>query len=114
MKFGAGVTVTRLRAGRVDDGYDGTRPDWTTASSKQIEGCGLAPRVGDEFAQRGREGAEVLWTLYAPHGADITYHDRIRTPDDGVFNVEGDPGEWSHPMTGWDAGTAVALSRVEG
>jgi len=113
--FPHGVTVTRLRAQLVYDGYQGGsgRRDWANPDRLSIPGCGLAPTLIDEDRQYGAETVPEGWTLYAPTGADIAAVDRVETPH-GVFAVEGEPSPWEHPMTGWKPGTVVKLRKVEG
>lgn len=112
LPFARGITVTRLRGTRVDDGYGGERIDWSDPDRLTIKGCAIAPLVEDEQLDRGREGVVHAWTLYAPW-SDITAWDRIDTPQ-GVFNVDGDPGLWQSPYTGAKPGMTVRLVRVEG
>lgn len=111
------VTVTRLRAAagatdRYGDPTDGTDNELA------IHGCGLAPRTDEENTsngrRNGRHGVPIGWTLYAPYGADIEPTDRVRLPDGTVCDVEGEPADWEHMWTDWQAGTAVALKRYEG
>lgn len=63
-------------------------------------------------------------TLLPPDGADIRPTDRIRLPGDeptaggadpyesAPWAVEGDPGEYQNPMTGWRPGGIVRVERV--
>lgn len=111
--FAHGLTLTRLRGTKVDDGYNGTRIDWTNPDRLTIPGCGLAPRVEDELLARGRQGVVVGWTAYLPFGSDVTHEDRVETPY-GVCDVNGDPGNWESPYTGRKPGMTVTLDRVEG
>lgn len=111
--FTSGVTVTRLRAAKVDDGYNGTILDWSSPARLAITGCGLAPRVDEENRTQGRQAVAIGWTLYAPYGADIDFDDRVETPH-GTFEVEGEPGHWRSPLSGREHGTTVALRRVDG
>jgi hypothetical protein len=111
--FANGVTVTRLRGDTVDDGYNGSRIDWTTPDELEIPGCALAPRVEPELRDDGRQGVFHAWTLYMPYGADIAAHDRVDTPQ-GLFEVEGEPGDWRSPYTGREHGATVHLQRIDG
>lgn len=114
MGFPFGETVTRQRGQKVADGYGGVVTDWSLPTTDVvIGGVGLAPRVDDEIGTPGRGGVVIGFTLYAPFGVDVTFEDRLVTPY-GLFEVEGEPGPWRNPMTGWEAGTTMALRRVVG
>jgi hypothetical protein len=78
-----------------------------------IEGAFVAPRQSTEPDDRGRAGVVVGLTLYAPHGTQIAPSDLIEV--DGVsYHVEGEPGVWEHPATGWRPGVVAALTRAAG
>lgn len=113
MNLAKGVTVTRLRAAKVDDGYNGVRLDWSHPDRLDIPGCAMAPRVEDERRQQGRQGVLEAWTAYLPYGSDVTFEDRLLTPH-GTFEVEGAPNPWRNPYTGRQAGMTVYLQRVDG
>lgn len=109
-----GVTVSRLRGAEVSDGYGGTILDWDNPTTVQIDGCAVAPRIADEERDRGRQGVNIGWTVYAPGvDHDITHLDRMEIPA-GVFEVEGDPNPWSNPYTGNKPGTVIQLRRLDG
>ena len=112
LPFSKGMTVTRLRGTRVDDGYGGERIDWTTPARLTIQGCGIAPLVEDEQNQAGQSAAIEAWTLYAPW-SDIRFDDRIDSPH-GLFEVDGDPGLWESPYTGRRPGMTVRLRKITG
>jgi hypothetical protein len=62
-----------------------------------------------------RESPEVVLglSLYGPVGLDVLRTDLVEV--DGVtYEVEGEPGTWVHPRTGWAAGMTVALRRATG
>jgi len=87
-----------------------------------IDGCVWAPRtnttdggIGEEPMPQGRHGAVVGFSLFPPPGADIRRTDQVRlTGIYGLFEVEGEVGEWVSPYTGMAEGGQVALRRVEG
>lgn len=113
-QFPNGVDVTRLRGTEVDDGYGGKVISWAAPASATIPGVALAPRVGDELHAPGRDGVVVGLTLYSlDANADITYRDRIQYGGT-LYEVEGEPGRWSSPYSGFPHGLTVALRRVEG
>lgn len=109
-----GETVTRHRGQKVDDGYGGTVIDWSAPTADlTIVGVALAPRIEDEVGGAGRTGTIDGYTMYAPFGIDITFEDRVTTPY-GLFEVEGEPGHWRQPHTGWGAVATILLRRVIG
>lgn len=109
-----GETVTRKRGQKVSDPYGADVIDWSLPTDDlEIVGVGLAPRTDDEVGGPARGGVVIGMTLYAPFGVDVTWEDRIVTRY-GLFEIEGQPGPWSQPMTGWDAGSTMALRRVDG
>lgn len=84
-----------------------------TTETVTLTGCGVAPRSSDDITDRGRQGVIVGLTLYAPHGTDLRYSDRIEV--DGVlYEVDGEAGSWKSPLSSWEAGIEVALRRAQG
>lgn len=51
--------------------------------------------------------------LLVPPGTDLVPTDKVRVRGD-VYDVDGDVGEWTSPLTGTSAGLQVALKKVEG
>jgi hypothetical protein len=103
----------------VDDGYGGTRLDWTDVDELDLGKAAIAPvarsgvNSGDEV-DAGRQGTEIVATLYLLGvGFDVEGADRISTPAQ-VFEVDGQPEEWSSPWTGEGKYTAINLRVVEG
>lgn len=106
-------TVVRLRAQRVDDGYNGTRPDWTSTSDLKIRRCLVVPGRSEEMRDQGREGVEVRWTVYVDGRCDVQAGDRLRIPfDPEPLAVEGDPRYWEN--LGGRSGTVIELVDVRG
>lgn len=103
------VQVRRSPGGH--DAY-GDPTDGTSARAI-LDDAFVAPRESTGTTERGREGVVVGLTLYAPHGTRIEPSDLFEV--DGVtYSVEGDPGVWCHPATGWRAGVVAALTRAAG
>lgn len=106
-----GETAIRLRAGEpvVDAmGQEIPGPDTETP----VVGCAVWPRTSDEREQSRAQVVTGL-TLFVPVGADVRATDRFRVRGE-VYQVEGEPGFWSSPLTGHAVGTEVALTRVTG
>lgn len=115
MSFAFGEKITVLRAPSVLDEYSGdvTGLDWTLATRKTIDGCGIAPVSSGEPLLDNRTQVDSQVEVYAPYGADIKALDRLVIR--GItWAVEGEPAAWRHPMTGWQPGTVIRAVKVEG
>lgn len=79
-----------------------------------IAGAGFAP--GSSVEDNDRKAQVVTTgTLYVPAGAmQVTAQHRIRFPGGLVWSVDGTPGDWSSPLTGWQAGREIRLRRATG
>lgn len=97
------VTITVLRGGRDQHG------DPLPTAPHDIADCIVYPRYSSENDTRG-EQVIVGKAVLAPPGADILATDQVRI-DGVVYDVEGEPGDWSHPFVDWHAGVQVALTR---
>ena len=56
-------------------------------------------------------------TAFFPYGYDIHEHDHVRVltgPLAGLYAVDGEPGHWKNPFTGWSPFTTVNLVVVRG
>ena len=112
MGLAHGRTVTIVRGST--DGYDEYGdPSSGSVSRTVVRGCAVAPRSSSEPDARGRRGVVVGLTLFAPHGTDIRFTDTVEV-DGTAYEVEGEPGVWVSPFTGWSPGVEVALSRAGG
>lgn len=83
----------------------------------EISGCALARSTLSEIDDRGREGVISSLTLYAPAGADLLATDQVEItsgPVAGLYELDGEPFEWTSPYTGWTPGLEVSLRRAEG
>jgi hypothetical protein len=97
------VTVTVQRRPEEDIHGDGTWSD-----HHELPGCFWAPRTSAENNDR-RQAVITGRTLYAPAGSDLLPTDRVRLPDQTTWRVDGDPGPWTNPFTGWSPGVEAAL-----
>jgi len=109
--FQHGESVTVLRPGTLDRYGDPVPGNPSTTHT--IEGCAFAPRSSTELHAQVNTVIVGL-TMYAPSGADIKATDTIQRSDGTRWNVEGQPGVWSSPFTGWQPGIVAALERVTG
>ena len=106
------TTIVRVRQtpGGVDEFGD---PIPSSETRTTLAEAFVAPRTTDELTNLGRTGVVIGLTLFTPFGTDIEPDDQVEV--DGVlYEVDGQPGDWANPLTGWEAGTTVALTRVEG
>lgn len=111
MTFAQGISVTIERGGGRDQ-YG----DPTPSVEHVVADCAVEPRVSTELDNRATTVIVGL-TLMCPFGSDIVPTDRIRidvAPWKGRYDVQGEPGHYRHPWTGWEAGTVVALTRRSG
>jgi hypothetical protein len=106
------ATVIRVRS--APGGFDVYGDPVASAEARTtLEGCAVAPRSSDEHSDRGRQGVIVGLMLYAPYGTDLLFTDQIEV--DGVlYNIDGEVGSWKNPLSTWEAGVEVALSRAAG
>jgi hypothetical protein len=106
-----GPTITRVRSipGGVDQYGD---PIPGSEDSLVILGAFVAPRTSEDADGRARPGVIVGLTLFAPYDADIDFGDEFDIS--GLrWRIDGVPGQWRQPWTGWEAGMSVALVRAE-
>lgn len=115
MMFAAGETVTRLRATAKLDRSSGemTGADWISPSTLVILGCAFDPGTSTEPLERGRDAVLTQPTVYAPAGSDVLAGDRLVVRG-RTWEVDGDPGDFRSPFTGWHPGVAIALKAVSG
>lgn len=104
--FGIQVIVHRATA-------PSRRGDPPAVTTHTIDGCAIAPRYSSE-ALDGRDTVVVGRDLFAPTGADIIATDVIEDPGGQRWQVDGEPGPWTNPFTGWTPGVQVALKAVAG
>lgn len=94
-------------------------PDVGTATETEIPGplgyasAFTAPRTSSDINEPGRAGVIVGLSLYMAEGFDLKHSDHVKV-DGTLYRVDGEPGNWPHPMTGWKPGSEVALVRAEG
>lgn len=106
-------TFTRLRATAKVDRSSGLETDLDWSAPDELAFTGLFAPASTEVTEVGRAPVTSLPTIYAAFGVDVTACDRVEAR--GVtWEVVGDPADWHHGMTGWDAGTAIQLRRVDG
>lgn len=84
-----------------------------TETTEPITGAFIAPRQSSDINDPGRAGVIIGLTLFLPFGFDLRHDDDIDI-DGTRYRIDGDPGDWYQPMTGWEAGATVALVRAEG
>lgn len=108
--FGKTITVLRDSPGGLDKHND---PVASTTASATIAHCGVAPRYSSEPNTLARNGVIIGFTIFAPSGSDIIYTDRIKI-DGLVYDIEGEPANWSSPFTGTEFGMEFAVKRAIG
>ena len=117
--FAFGETFTRLRAPLVSDPYsvEDIRAEWDDEDNPpdelDIEDCAFDPGGSDEPVEAGRQAVITKPTVFAPFGSDIEAADRLIVRGK-TYSVEGNPGDYRSPFTGWEPGRVVELKLVEG
>jgi hypothetical protein len=114
VRHGETITVRRPAS-------PGTSPrgDPLPATEHTVAGCVIAPQVSigqnasGEIVDR-RDTVITGLALFAPPNADIRPTDRIVRADGTVWEVEGEPGDWLSPFTGWHPGIQLGIRRVTG
>lgn len=107
--MGSNATIVRLRGRSLDNLGEPTGTDTRTT----LADCFVAPRSSTTIDDQGRGGAVVGLSLSGPYGTDLLHTDRVEV-DGTVYDIEGEPGQWKHPTTTWEAGFEVALQRSQG
>lgn len=107
--FGHGESVLHHVATTSRNAVGQTRT--THAAPVEVPGCAFAP----ESTQEPRDGTQVRTVstakLYVPPGLVVQPSDEFTVR--GVrYAVEGDPGQWVNPFTGWAPGAEIKLRRV--
>lgn len=113
--FPYGEIVTRLRGTPAENPYSGepTSLDWTSPDELDIPGCGFDPGGSEEPLAQGRDAVITQPRIFAPAGVDVAAHDRIVVRG-RTWQVDGDPADYRHPMTGWKPGVVINLKAVSG
>lgn len=114
LPFGQAVTVyVEVR--------DARHGDITRGDERVVEGVAWWPRTSVEGSGTPGMGADLRTarlttglTMLAPPGHGITARHRVILPDGQEYRVEGAPGQWRSPLTGWSPGDQIELERVEG
>jgi hypothetical protein len=114
MNFPHGVMVTLVSTTVTDDGLGNTTEESVTY---EWGPCAIAPRYATESTDPRVAPLIVGKTVMGPpldvDPADLTISsaDSLILPD-GTYQVEGLPGEWVSPFTGWAPGLEVQVKKV--
>jgi hypothetical protein len=111
MDFPHGLVLTIRSGGESVDKYG----DATGSSSDASWGpCGIAPRTSAERSDSRSPAVVTGLTIYGP-AATIAADAQVVIPSgpySGTWDVEGIPGVWQSPFTGWAPGIEVAVKRA--
>uniref|UniRef100_A0AB39CF81 Head closure Hc1 n=1 Tax=Cutibacterium phage vB_CacS-HV1 TaxID=3236917 RepID=A0AB39CF81_9CAUD len=112
--FPYGETVVMLQSTvRVDDLGDRVE-DWGHPVETVYHNVAIYASLSQEDEAAGRDTDWEHWSMLFKQpvkGADYRCRWRIRGV---VWEADGSPMVWHHPMTGWDAGTQVNVKRKKG
>lgn len=108
MDFAAGKTLTLQSVTTTDDGLGNS----TESVVESLWGpCAVAPRYATESSGPRSPAVIVGLTVYGP-ATVINSDDRVLI--DGVlWQVDGLPGVWESPFTGWAPGVEVPVKRAD-
>ena len=118
MNFPHGVMVTLVSTTTADDGLGNTTE---TTASYQWGPCAVAPRYAHESTDPRVPPVIVGKTVMGPptmrdeSDAVVPFaanSDDAMTLPDGTYQVDGLPGEWVNPFTGWAPGVEVPVKRT--
>lgn len=107
MDFPYGEIITLVSTTTTDDGLGNTT---TTTTSADWGPCAVAPRYAQESTDPRVPPVIVGKTVYGPPvtiGADDTL-----VIGGVTYEVDGLPGEWVNPFTGWAPGIEVPVKRA--
>jgi hypothetical protein len=111
-RFGFGQPVTRIRP--VPRNAFGDRPAGAPADARAALGLGaFAPSTSTEDTLTRGDTVATSGTVYLPHGSDVRATDRLEIGAD-VWEVDGDPADWSSPLTGTQGPMEVRVRKVTG
>ncbi len=112
--FPNGESVTIQTPGSTStDRYGNTTADWSNPTETVVDGVAVAPRHDRENPGDARSAVIVGYQLLMPATASVDAHSRVVVRGE-VHEVDGMPGLWRHPMSGWEPGVEVLTRRVEG
>lgn len=111
--FGEPITVTTLTQSGTDD-YG----DPVTASTSIVRTGAFAPAIGSESTNGQDQVVTQPQVFFTGQDADdvaaVIDSASTLTVRGLVYQVDGDPGDWRSPFTGWHAGLTVPLKRTAG
>jgi len=107
MDFPHGVTITLRSTVTTDDGFGNAT---TETTESQWGPCAVAPRYATEQADPRVPPVIVGKIVYGPPTA-IDSDDTL-VIDGETYQVDGLPGEWTNPFTGWQPGIEVPVKRT--
>lgn len=115
--FAFGEPVTVKSPGTKTDPYSGAETeDWSPAavSTRVVPLCAIYPRMSEEPLEVGRTAVISGYTIILPPGDPITRRDRVSFRNVTDREVDGDPFDYLHPMTGWRPGVVANTKGVDG
>ncbi|WP_353809080.1 hypothetical protein [Agromyces sp. SYSU T00194] len=105
-----GETVTIIRQNDSPSGEDSQGNPVFGTTEVPVTGCAFAPAASDESGTT--YGGRVIsgGTVYAPSGTVFRPSDMLRIRGE-IWQVDGEPGQWTSPFTGTGWGVEVAVKR---
>lgn len=116
MDFPFGETVLFLPhlGDATDDAHGNPVDSWAAESAGvAIPGCAFNPGTSVESAEGNRNSVTTTPELYCPRNAPITAKGRVLVRGE-LYEVDGNPGRYVNPFTGWAPPLVVKLRQVSG
>lgn len=112
--YGETVTLRRTATSGVDEyGNDVIVSEQTVVRNVAVWPRTSSGTTGGGETLGDRDTVIVGLTLLVPPGVLVTATDQVDVRGK-TYDVDGEPGVWRSYLTGYRAGTEVALRRVEG
>lgn len=110
--YGIPVTFRPYRPGAVDS-HGNAVDAWGPGTT--VPRCAFDPGTSVESFQPGRGAVNTTPTVYLDPADDLPIGPRDLAVIEGrTYRVQGWPGRYVHPLTGWAAGTVVQLVITDG
>lgn len=109
MAFAHGEWITVMSTTTTRDEYG----DAVTESTQFEWGpCAVAPRYATESTDPRTAPVVVGKTVYGPTPPTPLDSDDVLLIDGLAYEIDGEPGKWRSPFTGWEPGVEVAVKRA--
>lgn len=115
MDYPHGEQVTILHPGETTTDPDYGTPVPGDPTPEVVDRAAVAPRIQnrtDTENNRFQATVQSGYDVFLPAGVTVEPDAQMVVRGE-TFEVDGEPGDWRNPFTGWQAGVQVALRRSE-